>query len=71
LQQAELIWRINTGRKLKEQETVAIHTTQLILDSTRRFVDCIPEDWEEKRKIKALLDTNVLSTNSEGSLNLE
>lgn len=73
LEQAQVLWDINKGRKLKEQETVAIHTNKLLSsDSAYRFVNsCIPDDWEEKEKIKALLDLNVLSNNEEISLNNE
>ena len=48
LEFAKQLSAINQGQKLKQQDRVAINKNYLIYNEFKRFVDVVPDDWEEK-----------------------
>lgn len=48
LEFAKQLSAINQGQKLKQQDKVAINKNYLVYNEFKRFVDTVPDDWEEK-----------------------
>ena len=48
LEFAKQLSAVNQGQKLKQQDRVAINKNYLVYNEFKRFVDTVPDDWEEK-----------------------
>ena len=56
LEFAKTLSAVNQGQKLKQQDIVGTNKNFLLYKEFSHFVDVVPDDWEEKDKLKQAFD---------------